>query len=226
MPTSWVALAVALLAIVPGFLATTTWARNRTWRGPANDLRTVLQSLALSGVIQVLVAPLTQIWIVPVRHRLEHHAGRTAVWFLLTVLVIPVLLGLVSARLTDAIFNPRRQREYGPVVQALVWFFRAPWPPSVWDWTFTTEVADGRFVLAEFTDGSRVGGVFAKGSIAVTTPDVQGVFLVEEWRLDEAGDFVDPVPGSRGILIPRTDDIRWVRVLASADEPAPTTEGR
>src|SRR5438270_6460582 len=106
MPDTWVGLAVALLAIVPGFIATATWARARTWRGPSTDLRTVLQSLALSAAIQVVLSPLTVAWIVPIRNDLGSHPGRVAVWSFVTVLVLPLLAGIGVARATDLMFDP------------------------------------------------------------------------------------------------------------------------
>src|SRR5438067_12095377 len=108
MPSSWVALAVALLAVVPGFIATTLWARARTWRGPSTDLRTILQSLALSAVIQVVISPLTIAWIVPARDHLDSHPGRVAAWFFLAVILLPTVGGITVARVTDRMFDPQR----------------------------------------------------------------------------------------------------------------------
>jgi hypothetical protein len=221
VPDSWVGLAVALLAIVPGFLATTVWARARTWRGPSTDLRTVLQSLALSAAIQVAISPLTVAWIVPIRDDLASHAGRVALWFFITVLVVPLLAGLGVARATDLLFDPSRSGRPGSharLARAVAWLIKAPWPPSAWDWLFTAGVPDGRFLLVQFQDGSQVGGVFAEGSIAITSPEQQGLLLANEWMLNEDGDFTTPMPGSRGILIPTASDVRWVRILASQDE--------
>src|SRR5438270_1125248 len=140
MPDTWVGLAVALLAIVPGFIATATWARARTWRGPSTDLRTVLQSLALSAAIQVVIAPLTILWIVPIRDHLDTHPWRVALWFFLTVLVLPLVAGVAVARTTDLLFDPRQSghqahRRAAAIVARL---FKEPSPPSPWDWTFAT----------------------------------------------------------------------------------------
>jgi uncharacterized protein DUF6338 len=222
VPDTWVGLAVALLAIVPGFLATTVWARARTWRGPSTDLRTILQSLALSGAIQVVISPLTVAWIVPIRNNLGDHAGRVALWFFLAVLALPLIFGVAVARVTDLIFDPSRSatRRYGWAVGLLSWVLKAPWPPSIWDWLFTTGIPDGRFVLVEFKDGTQVGGVFAAGSMALTSPEPQGLYIADEWLVDEDGDFTSPMPASRGILVPRVDDVRWVRILASQEELA------
>jgi len=219
MPTSWTALAVTLLAIVPGFIATATWARARTWKGPSSDLRTILQSLALSGAIQVVISPLTVAWIVPIRTHLANHPGRVAVWFLVAVLVLPLMLGLLAARLTDVIFRPggavERPNRLQRAIDAVV---RAPVPPTAWDWLFTARPPQARFVLIEFKDGHQVGGAFAEGSMALTSPEPQGLFLAVEWLLDADGNFTQPVPDSRGILIPNADDMRWVRILGSEEE--------
>jgi len=222
MPDTWVGLAVALLAIVPGFIATATWARARTWRGPSTDLRTVLQSLALSAAIQVVISPLTILWIVPIRDHLDTHPWRVALWFFLTVLVLPLVAGVAVARTTDLLFDPRQSghQEHRRAAAVFARLFKEPSPPSPWDWTFATGVPDGRFVLVQFQDGSQVGGVFAQGSIALTSPEQQGLYLADEWLLDDDGNFTAPLPDSRGIMIPTVDQVRWVRILASNSEPA------
>ena len=75
-------------------------------------------------------------------------------------------------------------------------------------------------MLIEFTDGSRVAGSFAKDSMALTSPEVHGLFLEEEWLLNEKGDIEAELPGtSGGLLIPRADEIRWVRVSLGQRNP-------
>lgn len=223
MPSSWEALAVALLAVVPGFIATTVWSRARTWKGFAGDLRTILQSLALSAAIQVLLSPLTIWWIVPISDSLVvgNHDVRVAVWFFLAVIVLPVGLGLSIARYSDWLFRPMNQASRP---EDLKWFRRAVAAvlkgtplPCAWDWLFTSNRPDSRYILVEFNDGSRVGGVFGEGGRAFTTPEAQGIFLPQEWVLDGDSNFVTPVPGSAGLLIPMIDSVRWVRILSSED---------
>ncbi len=55
VPTTLAALMIVLLAIVPGFVATTMWGRSRTWKGHDSDFRTMLLSVAISGVIHVVL---------------------------------------------------------------------------------------------------------------------------------------------------------------------------
>ena len=230
MPTSWTGLAIALLAVAPGFIMTTTWARARTWKGPSTDLRTILQSLALSGVVQVLLVPLTIAWVLPDRADPAHHAWPLAAWAILAVLVLPVCLGFGAARLQDWVFPPLAHWDYEPTGwrARVVQMFRSSPPPTVWDWAFTRRNLTARFLLLEFEDGSHVGGVFAAGSYALTSPETQGLFLSSEWQLDDNADFVEQIPASEGILIPSTAPVRWIRILghdtSESNESRETTE--
>ena len=217
MPDSWIGLAVALLAVVPGFIASATWSRARTWKGPSSDLRTILQSLALSAAIQVLISPLTVMWIVPIRHDLADHPWSLATWFFLGVLALPVFLGIAAARVTDHIFDPTGVEcdvaHAGRAFRAVAALIGTPTAPSAWDWLFTANAPYDRFVLVEFADGTRAGGAFGEGSMVLTSPEPHGVFLTQEWLIDEAGDFVAPRPGTMGLLIPSIADVRLVRVI-------------
>lgn len=75
MPSSAEALFIAMLAVVPGFVATVVWARANTWKGAPGDLRLVLQSLALSLIIQAVAAPVTIVWLYPHRSALAEFPG-------------------------------------------------------------------------------------------------------------------------------------------------------
>ena len=214
LPSNFGALGVLLLSIIPGFIATSVWARARPWRGPEGNLRTVLQSLTLSVVIQLLLSPLTLVWLYPVRHRLEEFPERTATWVGLVVLVVPVLLGLVAGKLTNVLSDPESLRVRGRFRRALARLWPAPAPPSVWDWVFSAKPPHGSFVVVEFLDGRRIAGVFAEGSLALTSPEPQGLFLVSEWELNEFGDIIGPLPDTSGVMILRTDEVRSVRILS------------
>jgi hypothetical protein len=213
-------LAIVLLAIVPGFLATATWSRARTWKGPSGDLRTVLQSIAASAALQVVISPLTLWLLYPVRAELMDHPRRIAVWAFVAVLVAPFAGGIAAARIGDLLFPPkgrpwaRRPSGWRRLVDGLV---SAVPPPSSWDALFLTDPPSGKFVGVQFTDGTQVGGVFSQGSVAHTSPDRHGLYLAEEWILDKDGNFIEKVANSQGILICRIEDVRWVRVQAGTD---------
>lgn len=185
MPTTWVALLIALLAIVPGFLTVTIWARARTWKGPTGDFRTTLQALAISAVVQVLVFPLTTRVVVPHWREPDVYPTSLSAWLILTVLVLPVVLGVGAARATDWFFplKTTAKGDFGWLRRFVRWAIRPVASPTIWDWWLTQGQSEGEygdFVLAKLRDGSYVGGVYAAGSTALTSPEPHGIFLSSE----------------------------------------------
>jgi len=223
IPDTLTSLVIVALAVVPGFIATSAWARSRTWQGPQGDLRTILQSIACSTVIQTVAAPLTILLIAPVRGTLLSHPDRIAVWAAVVVLALPIVLGLSFARLTDRAYAPllvmnSQEVSLGFVRRALLWLIKAPSPVSAWDYMVPRLLKNqSHYLVVEFSDGRKVAGLFSSESIAFTTPDRRGMFLEEEWQLNENGDFAQPIVDSAGILIYDCDDVRYVRILNPAE---------
>ncbi len=236
MPSTWTSIVVLLLAIAPGYILVSVWARNRTWRGHStSSVRVVLQSLAISLVIQIIVAPMTM-WLIVLAGAdgQDQQPWTVVVWLSITVLLVPCVGGVLVARATDWVLatpvttSTSRFRTW-IVTQAL----QMSVPPTIWDWAVVNDrlqgvggnAPRGSFVRIDFSDGTRVGGVFAGDSQAATSPDSHGIFLEQEWFLNREGDFIAPILGSRGIIIPTLDGVRSVRVLGDfPEEPDVNTE--
>lgn len=213
VPSTFQALAVILLAIVPGFIATNFWLHTKTWKGRGPDLQTVLQSLAVSLLIQAIMAPVTIVWLYPVRNKLEQHPWWVAGWAGLVVLIVPCLGGILLGRLADIIFDPQTLSTNGGVRRGLAWFFRPSPPPTIWDWLFTSQVPSGSYIVVEFDNGRRIAGTFEAGAVAMTSPEPQGLFLPREWSVDSNGDLLQEVPGSGGVTLIGTSTVRSIRIL-------------
>jgi hypothetical protein len=211
LPDTTTALWVAFFAVVPGYVAVSTFAgRQRTWRGAETDLKTVLQALWVSAIVQLVALPVTLWEIYPVRNHLDQHPFRVAGWGFLVVFALPWVGGRVAALVATSTGIAKGGR--------FAWLWTPPPAPSAWDWFFASEPPDGRFVIIEFADGRQVAGTFSKGSIAITSPEARGIFLAQEWVLDASGNIVEAVPGSEGILISDISDVRSLRVLRSKDD--------
>jgi hypothetical protein len=218
LPTSEAALVIVLLAIAPGYIAAAAWARARTWKGPAGDLRTILQSLVLSAVVQAVLVPLTVVWVVPIRDHLAKYPLRVTVWSLLAVLVVPAVLGLAAGAITDKLFDPAQDRVRGRFASFVNGIIPAPTAPTIWDWLFVSDrVPKSGFLVVEFKDGARVAGAFAERSMALTSPEPHGLFLEREWQLDTEGNVYCELPGTRGLLVPDVSEVRWMRILESTN---------
>ena len=210
------ALAV-LLALVPGYLTLYLWRRTKTWERPdATDLGTTLLALAASAVDQTLLFPVTTAYILPVRDHLLEYPLRLGGWLFLSLLFVPAVVGAGGGRLSDLVLDIRR-RDVGRVRQLLRDLFPQT-PPSAWDAFAIQGRGDGRFLVVTFDDDSRVGGLYYTDSYTMTSPQAPGIFLEQEWLLDEHGDLIGALDESRGVLIPSAAKIKHVRVIASKEE--------
>lgn len=221
VPTSAAALAILLTAIVPGYLTIYLWSRNKTWKGLQNDLQTVIKSITLSAVIQVLLLPYTLVVLYPVRDHLDRYPGQVAGWSVLTTLLLPYLFGSVAARITDSLFHPaaiftepNHDRTWTSRLQTLgKWITQPAAQPSVWDWAVVSRRLDGCYLIITWKDGTKAAGAYEIGSLALTTPEQQGLFLKTEWLLNDQDGFIAPVANSAGMLIPSLTEIRSIRLV-------------
>jgi hypothetical protein len=216
MPSSAEGLFIAMLAVVPGFVATMLWARANTWRGLPNDLRLVLQSLALSLIVHAMASPFTIWWLYPHRGQLAEFPERLAVWVLVVGVVLPAAGGVV-ARPVSGYLAARGSEELTGWRRRVASVWPASVAPSIWDWLFLEGIPDGQFVLVEFNDGRRVAGAFEAGSFALTSPEPHGIYLRTEWLVDESGDITTPVADTEGIMIRDMTEVRFVRLLRGGE---------
>jgi len=106
------------------------------------------------------------------------------------------LVGTITARLSDRLFPPGTGRLTSWKGRFLAKLISPAAEPTIWDWAVPGGKLNGQYVIVEFSDGKLVGGTFNPGSMALTSPERQGIFLSTEWVVDEFCNFVGPVPNS------------------------------
>ena len=84
-----------------------------------------------------------------------------------------------------------------------------------WDAVFQRR--DPLFVIVHLKDGRRIGGFFGASSYAGLHPASGHLYLEQLWRLSARGQFQEPIPGSRGLIL-RPDDYHFIELLAVSDE--------
>lgn len=215
-------LVIVLLGVVPGYTAIAFYSRAKTYERPSTDLRTVIPAIAVSFVIQVAVYPWTAWQLLPVRNDLAAHPVRLWLWGLAVVLLIPIAGGVLVGRLTDALLI--RGDEKPGRVKKFVARLLPQVPPSPWDTFFLDPPVDGDFVIVTFDDGSMRAGAFYGPAFAMTSPQQQGIYLAEEWLVDADGNIDTRVLGSKGLLVPLADKIKYVRILRPGDGAATQSE--
>ena len=218
IPTDPIALAI-LLALVPGYLTIFFATRNSTMAGLSGDLQTILQSLVLSVLLQALLAPLTVTWLYPVRDDLVHHPVRVSAWLILSFLIAPFVVGVVTAHLGRALFPPSELVTKSSLKRLIRWFIWPEPPPTLFDWAMTSGVMERKFVLIEYEDGRRIGGAYGTPGVSMTSPQERAIYLAVEWVLNDSGDFLAPVANSSGILVPLGPTVRSIRLLEESKKP-------
>jgi hypothetical protein len=181
-----------VLFLIPGL--NVTWITDRlAGRTLLSPTERLLRAITWSMLLYALASP----WLLRLGH-LVVRRGRLWPWepiiggaFL--IFLAPAVLALVVSWVR---MSERQQKLLRPLT-------RINAAPSAWDFAFAP--GGPYFVRLKLKSGERLGGVFGEESVADRYPEKQHVFLEEAWRLDEQGQFVSPIPGSRGILFPEAE---------------------
>ena len=87
--------------------------------------------------------------------------------------------------------------------------------PTAWDFYFWKR--EPGWVLIRLKRGLLLGGLLGPKSFASSHPN-RDLYIQEAWRLDANGQFVAPVPQSRGVLV-SMDDCESLEFFAWSDQP-------
>lgn len=111
--------------------------------------------------------------------------------WLLVIYLLPMLLGIVSGRMTrsDVIDRCLKKLGISPVHPA----------PSAWDRLFSRQ--RGHYMRVELDDGSFIAGMFGPKSYASSDVSNRDLYLERTTKLDSKG---DPIPGQPepGVYLP------------------------
>lgn len=195
MIETWEALAIAIGAIVPGFLIHIVRAQlvpgQRLEATPAGAVYLLTLSLINYGILSPVLFVLL-LYIEPRQEPLV--AGLSILFF---VLVFPAILGGVSGAAAQKGWSARAFRRLGLSVINPT--------PRAWDHQFGTGLRKPHFVIVRLADGGTVYGLFGVRSFASSDPDFRDVFLETVFEVDEDENWI-PTPNSAGIWL-RPDDI-------------------
>lgn len=191
-----------ILFLIPGLNA--TWVVERLeGRSTLPVQERLFRTISWSVVVHLLAAP----YLLSRSNELFHDLIRPSVELLVTgagvLFVAPVFLALALVWL-------RRRAPFRRIVRALTHISPSP---AAWDFVFST--LGPTFVRVRLRDGGFVGGLFARHSFASAFPQPQSLFIERAWRLSRKGEFVQPVPGNRGILLhaDMIDVVEFLRVV-------------
>lgn len=200
------AVILLLYLIVPGYVATKVY--DYLAPGERRTLgETIIELLGWSFL-------LIMFWIWPFA-ALYTYSDRLPPWlslllgFLLTILAV-IVTPILAANLIY------RVRHGGSIKVAAKGSITRPYPTS-WDWFFS-EKENNYYVRFLLKTGEKLGGYYGENSYATSYPNKQEIYVEEVWWLDEAGNFIEQVEGTKGALFCR-DDCSLVQFLEVREAP-------
>lgn len=215
MPSTFQALGVALLALLPGALYELA-REQRSGRWGLRGTDQLFRMLAFSVAFQVVIAPLTY-WLychyIITDHISRGHPVSWWMWGLfIAYLLVPFALGRFTATGHHYRSDPDPSCWKKLVVRVVNLYTDAAPAPRGWDYLFTDRSRTG-WIILHLKDGSRLAGTW-NYSYAAGYPDDQDLYLSEQVELTEDGLFVfaeDGLPKSleKALLI-RWDEVSYL----------------
>lgn len=192
-------IALLLLVVFPGLVSTMIYrlimpARALEW---GNAL---VQGAFYSAVNFVLGLPALY-WLVFGYDPLEHPV-RYSFAAVLLLFVTPIVWPLVLV----AIFKSKR----------LAKRIQIPYPTA---WDFFFDQREPAFVLVHLANGKLLGGYWGGSSYSGSFPNDGDIYLEAVYSIDESGQFGDPIPNSRGVLL-RKEQYSYIELFSVPDVEA------
>lgn len=215
MPSTFQALGVALLGLLPGALYELA-REQRSGRWGLRGADQLFRLLAVSVVFQVVISPLTY-WLYAHYIVTEHLRQGRPVSGWLWVLLLCYLLGpFVLGRFTA--LGHRYRSRHGVstwerfVARAVNLYTDAAPAPREWDYLFSYRRRTG-WIILHLKDGSRIGGAW-NSSYAASYPADQDLYLSKQVELTadgriRLGDDGQPHGLGKGLLI-RWNEVRYL----------------
>ena len=201
MPTTLEALIIIALVIAPGFVLATFGSWVTAFGERTSDLRFLLPTITSGTIVHVLLSPWT-VRLVDFYEdgSLRAHRVEIILWGLVTLLVVPAAMGIISGWLSNTRPVDRLLDSIGPGYIDRM--------PNSWEYVMRLQRAG--FVRVHLKDGAVIGGRYSGNSFAGaaegTSPDL---YLEDVWQLNDQGDFERSLLDNWGVWV-AADTMQYV----------------
>ncbi len=208
MPTTLEALIIIALVIAPGFVLATFASWVTAFGERTSDLRFLLPTITAGTIIHVLLSPWTVRLVDFYDDRsLRAHNVEVILWGLVTLLLVPASLGIVTGWLSNT-------RPIDRLLDGIGLGYIDRMPSS---WEYVMRLQRAGFVRVHLKEGGVIGGRYSgnsfAGSAAGSSPDL---YLEDVWRLNDRGDFERSLLDNWGVWI-AADTMQYVEFF---DDPS------
>jgi hypothetical protein len=188
------AVIVLVIVFVPGYIFLQFTKQSVAFISKEIDARYFFSLIVWGGLIHAVGA----YWTLQIidwynQGTLREHPAFVIIWALILLVATPIAFGLLASWLitvgwVDSWFLRPIKQDYLSRI------------PSAWNYAILTGAA---FVRVHLNDGTVIGGFYGTKSLA--DHDIEkDIFLEAVYNLDENGDFIDEVPATAGIWVPRS----------------------
>jgi hypothetical protein len=212
-------LLASVLLILPGFVFTAVrWRLQGPTPADGDFSQRVLTVVVVGAVLDALYVFVGGRHITSVltsRHHWETHTRELVLLGAVLLLVVPA----VFAVLDDLRRVGKLDISIGSRKIPLHVTGRYDPTPTAWD--FAGPPRGGTFVRVRQDGGTWTGGWFGADSYLSTWPEPRDLFIESQWRMNEDGQFVERVEGTRGAYVSCSGNVivEWVDPPADDDAP-------
>lgn len=207
MPNSVEALIVVGLVLTPGYLC--LWFYRQILKSPSkqSDIELILATIALGVLTNGILFPIMgrNILRYYVDNVLFDHQWYVFLWCLLTILVVPTLVGVGLGR---AVNSDRK-------LLRIVSLDSISRTPDAWDFAMNRET--GCYVVVYLKNGELIAGTYGQGSFASSDQNRPDLYIEKRWDLAEDGYLDTPERANLGVWLSH-DTIARVDFVPSEGE--------
>ena len=117
------------------------------------------------------------------------------IYFVAAMIVFPVLWPILLKRILNSTFLKKK------IISII---------PKSWDYFFSRK--ECCFMLIHLNNGRIIGGLYGPDSFASSYPEKEDLYLQEVWKVDEEGNFIEKISGSKGVLV-HYDVIEYIELF-------------
>lgn len=174
-------LVLFLIFFIPGFVSIKV--HDLLIASDSRDFsKSVLEVIAYSAINLALLSGL--IWAIFYYRFYENYPIIFAILVFLILFAFPAILPLIYVKIINQTW----------LAKYIVHPIKRPW-----DWVFSKK--ESYWIIVTLKDGRKIGGIFSDKSYASSFPLPEQIYLEEIWKLDNKGRFVEPIKGSKGVII-------------------------
>lgn len=192
MPTTFEALLVLILFVLPGFILMRVITKARP-HSETSDFRFIVSAILFGTIVHAIFGWWTiDVYLSYTAETLsEDGFWSFYLWFVGVILVAPTIFGFVLGKLAEVAWIDNLLVMFGLSVSDRM--------PTAWDEVFGS--GKGYWIIVELNDGRKLGGFYSTNSFVSASPNPRDIYIEQVWEVGEDDNFLYQIEPDEGIWI-------------------------